>query len=187
MLWRRALAEMAHSLQQDQLMQNQRRRGFYVDPTFQKQLLWRLATYWVFYHMTLWHLMFLLNIVGTGISQDPTAPPKSFWAMYGEFTAEHLWVVVCFLVMMPVLGRDLLKFSHRISGPLVRFRNTLQAMADRKTVAPIKLREHDFLTDFAAVFNGAIETWNTRFQRQPSSPSHSTPSDSPELELVESR
>ena len=158
------------------------RRRLYVDPAFQKRLLGRVLLYWVFYHGTVWHLMFLLNFVGVGIKQDPTAAPKSFWALYGEFTMDHLWVIVCFLVMLPVLGRDLLKFSHRIAGPLVRFRNSLQAMADGKPVTTVKLREKDFLTDFLAVFNRMVESWNARL-KQPE-PSQSSEAD---LELAASR
>ena len=145
-------------------MRNQRGR-LYVDPTFQKKLLSRVLLYWVFYHGTVWHLMFLLHFVGVGMKQDPAAPPKSFGALYVEFTGEHLWVILCFLVMLPVLGRDMLKFSHRIAGPLVRFRNTLQSMVDGKPVATVKLRDKDFLTDFLVVFNRMLDTWNARLNR----------------------
>ena len=161
---------------------NNIRRRLYVDPAFQKRLLWRVLLYWVFYHGTVWHLMFLLNFVGVGIKQDPTAPSKSFWALYGEFTMDHLWVIVCFLVMLPVLGRDLLKFSHRIAGPLVRFRNTLQAIADGKPVTTIKLRDKDFLTDFLLVFNRMVESWNSRLKQQELKRSNES-----ELELAATR
>lgn len=162
-------------------MRNQRGR-LYVDPAFQKKLLSRVLMYWIFYHGTVWHLMFLLHFIGVGMKQDPAAPPKSFGTLYVEFTVEHLWVIVCFVVMLPVLGRDMLKFSHRIAGPLVRFRNTMQAMVDGKSVASVKLRDKDFLTDFLVVFNRMLDTWNARLHR-----TAPRPADEADLELVESR
>lgn len=145
-------------------MSNKRSRLF-VDRAFQGRLLLRLVIYWVIYHIALWHVMFLLNLIGAGMNADSTVPSRSFWSLYREFAVEHTSVIVCFVVMLPILGRDLLKFSHRLAGPLVRFRNTMGAMASGERVQTINLRDGDLLTEFVASFNSMVQTWNRRVDK----------------------
>jgi hypothetical protein len=90
-------------------------------------------------------------------------------------------IPICFLVTLPVIGRDLLKFSHRLVGPLIRFREVMKEMVHGKPVSEVTLRPHDLPTDFLAVFNELVKTWNERL----ADPAHPNPSDN-QLELVES-
>ena len=158
-----------------------KRSRFFVDPAFQGRLLLRLVTYWAGYHVALWLVMFLLNLLDAGVIEDATQPLKSFWVLYREFAAQHVSVLICFLVMLPIIGRDLIKFSHRLAGPLIRFRNTMRAMVEGKPVSPITLRQNDLPSEFLQAFNNLVETWNARL----SSPPPAQPSDE-ELELSES-
>jgi nitrogen fixation/metabolism regulation signal transduction histidine kinase len=52
---------------------------------------------------------------------------------------------------------DTICFSHRLVGPLVRFRKTMQAIANGEAVRPIKLREGDYLEDLRDDFNKMLE------------------------------
>jgi len=142
-------------------MKHQRKRLF-VDSAFQGRLLLRLVIYWAIYHVALWHLLFLFNMMAAAMNHDPTAPAKSVDTLYREFAVDHFSIVVCFLVMLPILGRDLLKFSHRFAGPLVRFRNTMQQMVDGRPVEPVTLRKFDLPSDFLGVFNKMVKAWNKR-------------------------
>ncbi len=141
---------------------NQQRRRLFVDSAFQGRLLFKLVFYWTAYHVALWHVLFLFRVISSVLNNDPTAPVKSFGTQYQEFTLEHVSVIVCFLVMLPIIARDLLKFSHRFAGPLVRFRNTMQKMADGKSVEPVTLRKYDLPSEFLTVFNRLVSTWNRR-------------------------
>ena len=142
-------------------MKYQRSRMF-VDSAFQGRLLLRLVLYWALYHVVLWHFLFLFNLLSASMGHDPSAPARSLGTLYREFAVSHSSIVVCFLVTLPILVRDLLKFSHRLAGPLVRFRTTMQQMADGRPVAPVTLRKFDLPSDFLSVFNRMVETWNER-------------------------
>ena len=156
------------------------RSKLFVDPGFQGRLLLRLVVYWVVYHVALWHLLFLFTLFSHTMSTESASPPKSLGALYGEFARNNVSIVICFFVMLPILGRDLLRFSHRLAGPLVRFRNTLGEMAQDKPVAPVTLRNFDLPTDFLNTFNSVVTVWNGKFDRQ------AQPLDDTEQELVES-
>ena len=157
------------------------RRKLFVDSAFQGRLLLRLVFYWAIYHVALWHLLFLFTMISAAMNHDPSAPAKSLGTLYRDFAVDHSSIIVCFLVMLPILGRDLLKFSHRLAGPLIRFRNTMQQMADGKPVAPVTLRKYDLPSHFLSVFNNMVKTWNERVG------GHATPAvevDEPELAEV---
>ncbi len=162
----------------------QHRRRLFVDPSFQGRLLLRLVMYWAVYHIALWHLMFLFTMVDSVLNHDPTAPATSCGTLYREFAANHISIIVCFFVMLPILGRDLLKFSHRLAGPLVRFRNTMQQMIDGKPVDEVTLRRFDLPSEFLAVFNDMVRKWN---ERVADSPAPAARADERELELVEAK
>ena len=160
-------------------MKFQRKRLF-VDPAFQGRLLLRLVAYWAVYHVALWHLLFLFTMISSALNHDPSVPAKSMGTLYREFFTDHVSIIICFFVMLPILGRDLLKFSHRLAGPLVRFRNTMQQMIDGKPVQEVTLRKFDLPSEFLNVFNRMVKVWNDR-AGQAAEPA----AEEKELELVE--
>jgi hypothetical protein len=137
-----------------------RRSRYLVYPEFQYRLLARLVSYWVLYHLGLWHLVFLVGFVCNKL--DASTAGKGLWSSYGDFALAHTGVILCFLGMLPVFVCNMLKFSSRLAGPLVRFRNTIRAMADGKPVGPVRLRKHDLMSGFLAAFNRMVHTWNSQ-------------------------
>lgn len=162
-------------------MQNQRSRLF-VDRSFQGRLLLRLVFYWAIYHVALWHSLFLFSMLSAAMNYDPNVPAKGLGVLYREFAAEHFSIIICFLVMLPILGRDLLKFSHRLAGPLIRLRNTMQEMADGNPVELVTLRKFDLPSHFLIAFNNMVKTWNERVGGPAT-----TATQERELELVEAK
>jgi nitrogen fixation/metabolism regulation signal transduction histidine kinase len=69
----------------------------------------------------------------------------------------YLPVFICLLVLVPVMAWDAIHFSHRLVGPLVRFRRTIQAIGAGEAVRPIKLREGDYLTELRDDFNQMLD------------------------------
>ena len=57
---------------------------------------------------------------------------------------------------------DTIRFSHKLVGPIVRFRKTMQDIADGKTVRPIKLRDGDYTTEMRDDFNKMLEELQKR-------------------------
>jgi nitrogen fixation/metabolism regulation signal transduction histidine kinase len=61
-----------------------------------------------------------------------------------------------------VLGWDAIRFTHRLVGPMTRFRQTIQDVAHGTPVRPIKLRPDDYLTDLRDDFNRMLESLQRR-------------------------
>lgn len=51
---------------------------------------------------------------------------------------------------------ELIRQTHRIAGPLVRFSNAMKDMMAEKTIQPLKLRKGNMLTDFEKLFHEFI-------------------------------
>jgi hypothetical protein len=66
------------------------------------------------------------------------------------------------VVIAPLVLYDILKFSHRISGPLYRRRQVMRDMAAGKAVPEFRPRKHDLLADVYVDFNALIRSWNAR-------------------------
>jgi hypothetical protein len=159
---------------------NQKRGRLFVDGPFQGRLLIRVIGYWAIYNLALWHLLFLFSVFSKVISPGPSQAPFSLVEQYRVFAIDHVSIPICLLVTLPIFCRDLLRFSHRLVGPLIRFREVMTQMVDGKVVEEVKLRRADLPSDFLTVFNKLVKTWNERLADS------ATPKAEEELELVES-
>ena len=129
------------------------RKQVYVSRAIQGRLLIRLGAYFVVYHFVLWHILFVTQ-------ELPFAGPASFMERYAAFFAEHALLLVFMAAVLPILLWDMLKFSHRIAGPFVRFEQALKQMARREVIEPISLRKGDLVHEFLDVFNEFIAARN---------------------------
>jgi hypothetical protein len=159
------------------------RKRLFIDSAFQGQLLIRLAAYWFGYHVVLWHMLFALSVFSELVGPPSARGHRSVATHYRDFAAENTGIIVCFFVTLPVIARNMLKFSHRIVGPLVRFRDVMGQMVRGERVGNVSLRPRDLPTDFLGVFNQLIDTWNARVPGQ--NPQQSDKELNKELELVE--
>jgi methyl-accepting chemotaxis protein len=124
------------------------RKKVWVDE-FQTKLLWRTFSYWALYTLALWNLLFVWWLV----QQDAGNPLDQFL----EFSGQFYPALIAFAVAFPVLAYDAIKFSHRLVGPLYRFRKAMQSVAAGEPIRLIKLREGDFLTELRDDFNQMLE------------------------------
>jgi hypothetical protein len=116
----------------------------------QTRLFFRMGVYWLIYQVSLWNLVFVWRLLQEG--------PGNLLEQYGRFCLDYAPVLVGCLVLLPVLAWDVVKFAHRMVGPLHRFRTTIQALAAGEPVRPVRLRDGDFLTDMRDDFNQMLET-----------------------------
>ena len=79
-----------------------------------------------------------------------------------EVIRANIPVIVCILILVPVMAWDAIRFTHRLVGPMVRFRATMQAIARGEPVRPIKLRDGDYLDDLRDDFNKMLEELQKR-------------------------
>lgn len=129
------------------------RKKVWID-VFQTRLLWRTFLYWGIYTLSLWNLMFVWRLLQEG----PGDPLEQYWGFFLDFYP----ALIIFALVFPVLAWDAVKFSHRLVGPLFRFRQILKAVAAGEPVRLVKLRQDDFLTEMRDEFNEMLEALQRR-------------------------
>jgi uncharacterized membrane protein len=129
------------------------RKKVWVDP-FQTKLSLRIGGYLFVFLVVFCNCLFAWKMIEEG--------PVDPWRQFVETLQTHLPVFVCLLVLVPAMAWDAIHFSHKLVGPLVRFRKTVQEIADGQPVRPIKLREGDYLIEFRDDFNKMLEELQKR-------------------------
>src|SRR5438309_2257387 len=124
------------------------RKKVWVDH-FQTWLLVRIAIYLGLFFVVLGNLLFVWRLLDEGPGNPVEQYAQVFW--------EHAPVLVLLAVLMPFLAWDAVRFSHRLVGPLVRFRRAMQDLAAGEPIRPLKLREGDFLGELRDDFNQMLE------------------------------
>jgi hypothetical protein len=125
-------------------MGHEQRKRVWVDH-FQTQLAWRIGLYLALFLAVLINFLFVWKLLSEGVHN----PVEQLLSMLRDY----LPVGICLLALVPVMAWDAIRFSHRLLGPVVRFRQTVQSIARGEAVRPIKLREGDYLTEFRDEFN----------------------------------
>jgi len=146
------------------------RKKLFVNRDIQGKILGRLVKYWIFYHLAIWHVLFVVDffqqrILGT----VEGVPPLGLRELYVNFALAHWGILVISVALFPVIFRDMLRVTHQVAGPLVRFRNALRQLAAGQAVEKIKLRESDLLMEFQDAFNEFLDSERQR-HGQPSNP-----------------
>lgn len=129
------------------------RKKVWVDP-FQTKLSLRIGGYLVVFFVVFCNCLFAWKMIEEG--------PINPWQQFLETMKVYLPVFICLLILVPIMAWDTIHFSHKLVGPLVRFRKTLQDMADGEPVRPIKLREGDYLLELRDDFNQMLEELQKR-------------------------
>src|SRR2546430_757038 len=115
----------------------QKRKKIWID-RFQTTLSVRIALYFVLYQAAVWALVMidyhmfhaLAGVVGSGVAGS----------FFGLFAVLVVGIGLLFIY-------DTVCFTHRLVGPLFRFRKTIQAIAAGEPVELVRLRKGDFLQE----------------------------------------
>jgi hypothetical protein len=129
------------------------RKRVWVD-SFQTWLTYRIGTYLVLFLLVLMNFLFAWRLWQEG--------PGNPWDQFVRMLRDYLPVGICLLVLVPIMAWDAIRFSHRLVGPMVRFRRTAQDIARGEPVRLLKLREGDYLTEFRDDFNAMLEALQRR-------------------------
>ncbi len=134
--------------------ENVRRKKLYVSNTIQGVVIRRFAMYWIGYHLLLWHGVLFHGYFREVLMQSVSGSSGlSFWAYYGQFFLLNKGMVLCAVAVCPILLWDTLRVTHRIAGPIVRFKDVLKRLAQGENIKEVKLREHDLMEDLRDSFN----------------------------------
>ena len=137
------------------------RKRLFVNREIQGRLLARTALYWMLYHGVLWMAMFLYRYAEHHGAVQAGAEPRPFADLYGQFVNEHYSMWICSVAILPIVLWDLLKFSHRVVGPLVPFQRAIERLTAGEKVAEVRLRHGDLLSDLQATFNQYLTSLRT--------------------------
>jgi methyl-accepting chemotaxis protein len=129
------------------------RKRVWID-SIQTKLFLRVSLYWLIYQITLWNLVFVWRLLREG----PGNPLEQYWRFLVDFAPA---IIAC-LALLPVMSWDVVKFAHRVVGPLYRFKKTMQTIAAGEAVPPLRLREGDLLLDMRDDFNRMLESLQKR-------------------------
>lgn len=136
------------------------RKRIFVSGRIQGQLVFRLGTYWILYHFVLWHALFAYHFLQLRMAGN--AAGATFREVYGTFVLQYYPIILCAIGMLPIFLIDLVRLSHRIAGPLVRFSTGLRGMIAGGEVRRVRLRKGDLMTDFETVFNEYVDVYEVR-------------------------
>ena len=130
-----------------------KRRVRFVEK-FQLRLAIRMLAYWFIYQLTLWNIMFCWYMFRNG--------PGNLLEEYGKFTAEYYPILLSFVVLVPPIIWDAVKFCHRVGGPIYRVRMTMLEYADGAPMHTIQFRKGDELPELEEAFNRMVEAMAKR-------------------------
>lgn len=129
----------------------------------QGKTLRRVAGYWCLYHFLFWHLLFLHRYLEYRGDLLAGAQALGIAQLYADFAARHAWILACAALLLPLVAWDALRLTHRMIGPLARFRHCLKLLARGERVTQIQVRRGDFLVELQHAFNEFLDSpYNTR-------------------------
>lgn len=108
-----------------------------------------MVAYWFIYQVTLFNFLFCWRLLSEGSG--------NLLEQYGRFIVDYWPIFICFLIVVPALAWDAMKFCHRVAGPIVRFRQVSRDIALGKPVRRVKLRDGDELLDLQDDFNAMLD------------------------------
>lgn len=117
----------------------------------------RMVMYWAIYNFALLAAMVgesLLRVIPDVLSG---AKDYSLQQFVAEFTDQQSPMLLAMSILCPILIWDMMRYSHRIAGPLYRFRKALADHVGGEPLQKIKLRDGDLLIDFQDTWNEFVQ------------------------------
>lgn len=123
-----------------------RRRKLLVDFGVQGHLLRHVLFQWGGFLLATAFILVIIEMLAGNPSGDLSRVQR-----------QHFPVLLAVAILAPLFVIDLVKFSHRFVGPIVRLRREMKDLADGKLNPPLKFREGDYWKDLAKDFNRISE------------------------------
>jgi len=118
----------------------------YVDRNVQGGLLTRMAIHWGVFFFT---SAFAYIVIQAIVSPNGTSFLQRIQSSITEFSLLGLLM----LTLMPAFLLDVVRFSNRFAGPIVRLRRFMRELGENGEVPPLKFRDDDFWMEIANEFN----------------------------------
>jgi hypothetical protein len=121
------------------------RRHMFVDPKVQGALIARLVAYWIVCLISMTLTLLCWRML-TGPDQPLRVHFREMWFCYGP-------ALVVSLLLLPLVIVDVVRFSNRFVGPLLRLRRSMRELARNECNHPLSFRDADFWQEIAEEFN----------------------------------
>ncbi len=149
----------------DIMSDNQKlRKRFFVDPKVQGALVYRVILYWVVCLVSITLMLLSWRLI--------TGPARMFYTHLNEMWFFYGPAAIASCILLPLVIIDVIRFSNRFVGPLIRLRRSLRALARGQEVEPIEFRTGDFWQEFADEFNAVATQMKSLRKKQANSESH---------------
>jgi hypothetical protein len=133
---------------------NENRRHRVMINQFQGKLQWRLVMYWLIYQVSMWNFLFCWQLLREG-KGNPLE-------QYLQFLSVNYPTLFVLAILVPFFAWDAMRFSHRVAGPIHRFRQTIQAITAGEPITRVKLRNGDDLHEVADDINEMLDVLEER-------------------------
>lgn len=134
------------------------RKKLFVSRSIQGVVMSRFALYWIGYHFTLWHGMLLYGYIRGNVLTAFTGGGMSFWEYYVKFFQANNTILIAAAAICPIMLWDTLRVTHRIAGPVIRFKDVLKRLGRGEQVEKVELRDQDLMDDLRDAFNEFLAT-----------------------------
>lgn len=116
-----------------------------VDSVVQTELFRRILIYAA---TAMVYFLTIVVIEETVLHQD-----RSFGAVLKGTLDQSIFWLPGLLVLVPLMLYDLLKVTHRFTGPMYSLRREMKRLVDGKSKRSIHFRSDDYWNDMASTFN----------------------------------
>lgn len=140
------------------------RRRIFIDFPVQGSLVLRILAYWCACVALQTGVIVLVALLWD--------PADEFYGRLDQLWSYLKLSAIASLFVLPIVVLDVVRLSHRWSGPIFRLRKSLRSLAKGEEVAAIQFRQGDYWQELAEDFNvvaarlKALERAQPR-QRQP--------------------
>jgi hypothetical protein len=139
------------------------RKQFFVDPRVQGGLVWRLILYWMLCLAATTTILLCWRMI--------TGPARVFYTHFDDMWFHYGPALIVSLLLLPLVIVDVIRYSNRFAGPMLRLRRSMRDLARGEHVEPLHFRNGDFWHDFAEEFNAvAARVEQTTVRRDQSEP-----------------
>jgi hypothetical protein len=121
------------------------RKHLFVDFKVQGALVARVILYWFVCLIGITLMLLCWRIV--------TGPARMFYTHFDDMWFHYGPALIASFILLPLVVIDVIRFSNRFVGPMLRLRRSMRELVHGENVEPIKFRDKDFWQDFAADFN----------------------------------
>ncbi|TWT87364.1 hypothetical protein Mal64_29030 [Pseudobythopirellula maris] len=128
----------------------QQRKKQFVDPVVQGALIAQAVRYW-FVSLA---MVGMLAMIGWTMATPGFATLANDPATMSAVLSTVAFAALAAVVVCPIALYDLMRMSHRFTGPMLRLRRVMRQSAAGDRVAPIRFRKGDFWHELAEAFNG---------------------------------